>query len=167
MHRAVGGRTVPGCTAAAAGEQKPVSKKRCRRSAGARCARADGLAPPIGAVPILFREALLFRAARVRLVSHRHPAYSGRPNTSSRSMRPRTVWKPRGTRGRGQARAKARETRIGRNSCLVRSSEIGANLADFLAGTERKSGWLKDSGSHLLFDRVQKFALQRTAGQPQ
>ena len=36
--------------------------------------------------------------------------------------------------------------------------EIGANLADFLAGTERKSGWLKDSGSHLLFDKVQKFA---------
>src|SRR5215469_6744604 len=62
-----------------------------------------------------------------------------------------------------KARAKARETRIGRNSCLVRSSEIGANLADFLAGTERKSGWLKDSGSHLLFDRVQKFALTTRA----
>ena len=25
--------------------------------------------------------------------------------------------------------------------------EIGANLADFLAGTERKSGWLKDSSA--------------------
>jgi len=100
----------------------------------------------------LFREALLFGAARVRLVGHRHPAYSGRPNTSSRSMRPRTVWKPRGTRGRGQARAKARETRIGRNSCFGEILEIGANLADLLAGTERESGGLKDSGSHLLVD---------------
>jgi hypothetical protein len=28
---------------------------------------------------------------------------------------------------------------------LEPSREIGANLADFLAGTERKSGWLKDT----------------------
>ena len=31
------------------------------------------------------------------------PAYSGRPNTSSRSMRPRTRWKPSETSGRGHS----------------------------------------------------------------
>src|SRR6266705_4319600 len=50
------------------------------------------------------------------------PTYSGRLNTSSGSKRPRTGWKPSETRGREQTRAKALETRIGRNSFLVRPS---------------------------------------------
>jgi hypothetical protein len=49
-------------------------------------------------------------------------SYSGSPNTSSGSKSPRTGWKPSEISGRGQIRAKALDTRIGRSSRLVRPS---------------------------------------------
>src|SRR5215471_13726128 len=48
---------------------------------------------------------------------------------------------------------------------LPRDASLCANLADLLAGTERKSGWLKDSGSHFsLIEYKNSRAVARVTG---